>query len=494
MTNSVEAKRNPELPLVIQGGMGVGVSNWELARAVALAGKELATPVLGVVSGTGVEILLVRRLQDGDPGGHMQRALAAFPAPEIAHAILNRYYCNVRKPTSARYGNSPKPSDLLSGNQERARAMNELSIVANFVEVWLAKEGHDGPVGVNHLEKIQLLHLARLFGAMLAGVDYVLEGAGIPDQVPGVLDRLASQDLAHYRVDVAGARDKVEVMFDPKSFHRGLSARQLSRPGFLAIISSNLLARVLMDSRRVSGSVDGFVVEGPSAGGHNAPPRGKVELNEQGEPVYGEKDQVRLDQMARLGRPFWLAGSYGRPGKLAMALASGATGIQAGTIFALCEESGMRPDLKRHLRDLVDRGELSIVTSSSASPTGFPFKVARVEGTLSEEEIYESRRRRCNIAHLVKPYQTPTGKIGFRCPAEPGKAYIQKGGDPEDTRGSMCICNGLASTAGYPQRDKLGLEPPVITLGDDVGSILRVPRREDGSYTAKDALAYLLGK
>ncbi len=37
------------LPLVIQGGMGVGVSNWRLARAVSSLGQ------LGVVSGAGVK-------------------------------------------------------------------------------------------------------------------------------------------------------------------------------------------------------------------------------------------------------------------------------------------------------------------------------------------------------------------------------------------------------------------------------------------------------
>ncbi len=474
--------------------MGVGISNWELARAVAVAGRDLDTPVLGVVSGTGVEVLLIRRLQDGDPGGHMRRALAAFPAPQIVADILAAYLGDVCKPTSARYRNGPKPSDLLSDNPRRVRAMNELSVVANFVEVWLAKEGHDRPVGINHLEKIQLLHLPRLFGAMLAGVDYVLEGAGIPDQVPGILDRFANHEPAQYKVDVSGSRDKLEVKFDPADLNPAWSTQKLLRPAFLAIIASNLLAKVLLDSRRVSGTVDGFVVEGPSAGGHNAPPRGKAELNHRGEPVYGEKDRVRIDQLVNLGLPFWLAGSYGSPEHLGVALSAGATGIQAGTVFALCEESGMRPDLKTQLRRLVCEGGLDILASAVASPTGFPFKVAQVKGTLSEEDVYESRRRRCNIAHLVRPYHTPTGRIGFRCAAEPVKAYTQKGGAPGDTRGSVCICNGLSSTAGYSQHDKLGLEPPVITLGDDVASILRIPRRRDGSYTARDALAYLLGK
>lgn len=475
------------LPVVIQGGMGVGISNWELARAVAIAGRELNTPVLGVVSGTGVEVLLVRRLQDGDPGGHMQRALAAFPIQDISEDILCKYYGAASKSPHARYRNPPKLADLLSDDPRKVRAMNELSIAANFVEVWLAKEGHDSPIGINHLEKIQMLHLPRLFGAMLAGVDYVLEGAGIPDQVPGVLDRFSNQETAHYKIDVAGSREKIEMSFDPTEFSPKLSILELTRPTFFAIIASNLLAKVLVDKRRVSGQVDGFVIEGPTAGGHNAPPRDK-ETHE-----YGDRDKVDLDKIMALGLPFWLAGSYGSPGKLAEALAQGATGIQVGTVFALSDESGMRPDLKRQVRRLIDEGKLKILTSHSASPTGFPFKVAPLEGTLSEEEVYGERPRRCSIDHLVKPYQTPTGKIGVRCPAEPVKAYIQKGGDPKDTEGSMCICNGLAATAGYAQQDKLGLEPPVVTLGDDVNSILEIPRQPDGSYTAKDALAYLLG-
>ena len=58
------------VPVIIQGGMGVGVSNWRLANAVSSRGQ------LGVVSGTALDVVLARRLQDGDPGGHMRRALA----------------------------------------------------------------------------------------------------------------------------------------------------------------------------------------------------------------------------------------------------------------------------------------------------------------------------------------------------------------------------------------------------------------------------------
>lgn len=57
-------------PVIIQGGMGAGVSNWKLARAVSLAGQ------LGVVSGTALDSILTRRLQMGDRDGAMRLGIS----------------------------------------------------------------------------------------------------------------------------------------------------------------------------------------------------------------------------------------------------------------------------------------------------------------------------------------------------------------------------------------------------------------------------------
>src|SRR3982751_6916775 len=73
-------------PLIIQGGMGVGVSNWVLAKAVSLRGQ------MGVVSGTCVDAVLVRRLQDGDAEGRIRRAMAHFPMPEVVEDVLHKYF------------------------------------------------------------------------------------------------------------------------------------------------------------------------------------------------------------------------------------------------------------------------------------------------------------------------------------------------------------------------------------------------------------------
>ena len=66
--------------------MGVGVSGWRLARAVSLAGQ------LGVVSGVGLDTVIARRLQLGDQGGHIRRALASFPYRGIVKEVLDRYF------------------------------------------------------------------------------------------------------------------------------------------------------------------------------------------------------------------------------------------------------------------------------------------------------------------------------------------------------------------------------------------------------------------
>ena len=314
-------------PLIIQGGMGVGVSNWVLAKAVSLRGQ------LGVVSGTCVDTLLVRRLQDGDVGGHMRRAMEAFPIPDVCNDVLRKYF----RPEGLAPGEAYKEIPMY--RQVVTKVREQLTVLASFVEVWLAKEGHDGVVGINLLTKVQMPNLATIYGAMLAGVDYVLMGAGIPKEIPGVLDRFAAHEPAQIKFDVEGmGSDTAYLSFDPR-VHSEAPPVAIKRPFFLPIIASNSLATMLV--RKASGRVDGFIIEAPTAGGHNAPPRGDFVLNERGEPQYGERDVVDLEKMKDHGLPFWLAGSSGSPEKLAEALDAGAAGIQVGTLFAYCEESGI---------------------------------------------------------------------------------------------------------------------------------------------------------
>jgi nitronate monooxygenase len=471
-----------QLPKIIQGGMGVGVSNFRLANAVSRLGQ------LGVVSGTALDALFVRRLQDGDKGGSMRRGLDAFPFPEMARRVWNEYFVLGGKPAQKQYVNLPMHQRL------DPRKLVELCMVSNFVEVFLAREGHLNKVGVNFLEKVQLPHLASIYGAMLAGVGYVLMGAGIPMHIPGVLDAYAAKRPAEYKLAVAGASADQDTMmrFDPADYVEG-ALPDLERPNFLAIVSSNTLAANML--RRANGKVNGFVVEGPTAGGHNAPPRGKLQLSEKGEPVYGDRDRVNTAEMVALGVPFWLAGGYGSPEKVREALDDGAAGVQVGTAFAFSDESGLRADLKHELIVRATAGVGEVFTDPLASPTGFPFKVAQLENSTSAEDVYQARKRVCDLGYLREPYADPDGAIGYRCSAEPVANYVAKSGKIEDTVGRKCLCNSLLANIGHAQLRSDGTEePPLVTVGDDLNTIVQFIAPGATSYSAAHVVETLLSQ
>lgn len=446
---------------------------------------------LGVVSATGIDTVMIRRLQDGDPEGAVRRAMASFPFPEVAKAALQRYFLADGRAPGRPYLRAPMPT--AKDNHEQ----NGLGMLASFVEVFLAKEGHSGKVGVNLLTKIQLPNLASLYGSMLAGVDYVLMGAGIPREVPGALDRLSGHDPAEFRLDITEMPELDEfrnegerLTFDPSRY--GADGHEpLRRPDFLPIVSSHSLAGMLQ--KKATGSIQGFVVEGPTAGGHNAPPRGKTQFDDEGQPIYGDRDHVDLDKMRDLGLPFWLAGSYGSPDGLERAKAAGAAGIQVGTLFAYCRESGIAQGIKRSVLELIAAGKATVRTDPRASPTGFPFKVVSLEGTISEEETYQERRRVCDLGYLRELYRTEDGGHGYRCASEPVADYVRKGGNAADTVGRKCLCNSLMADVGLGQSRKRGTaeELPLVTSGDDLAAIVPLMAGED-SYGAGQVLDYLM--
>ena len=333
---------------------------------------------------------------------------------------------------------------------------------------------------------------ASLYGAMLAGCDYVmtkihanlwpkdaaertcprstapcvaavrltrccsfpwlpsLPSRAFPCEIPGILDDLSENNDVDYNIHTDGCEpddERTVFNFSPEKFWEAagkpeMAEQTLKRPKFLPIVSSVLLAQSMLKRARGKGptkGIDGFVIELPTAGGHNAPPRGfrydpvakshNVALNEKGEPVYGPKDEVDLAKFAKAtkGLPFWLAGSYADPSKFADVIKVGGYGVQAGTLFAMSEESGMADHTKQRVLSEVSEGDLSVYTDPVASPTGFPFKVLELKGTLSEKDKYDARPRVCNLGYLRTPYAKDDGKIGYRCAAEPVRGLGAQG-------------------------------------------------------------------
>ena len=469
------------LPQIIQGGMGVGVSNWELARAVSTRGQ------LGVVSGTALDSVMIRRLGLGDLDGSMRRGLAAFPDQELVTKILNKFYIQGGKADKDSYQLLPLPKLKMS------RWAEELAIVANFVEVTLAKEGHAGLVGINYLEKIQLPTLPSLFGAMLAGVDYVLMGAGIPVAIPGAIESLARGELVEllaHVTDDAGHGEVFGLSFDPCDYLK-MVVGDIKKPNFLAIVSSHIVAKTMM--RKATGDVTGFVVENYDAGGHNAPPR-KTRGGGDDVEGFGQQDVPDLKRIKALGKPFWLAGKYATDEKLGEAFETGAVGVQVGTAFAFCDESGITRAIKDQVIAESLAGDLVVKTDFQASPTGYPFKVVTLKQTVGEPAVYDQRRdcRICDLGCLREVYAKEGGGVGYRCPGEPEDKYLKKGGAFEATVGKQCLCNGLMATIGLGQVRGEYVEPALVTAGEDATGLSRFIKRGEKRYRAVDVLDIIL--
>jgi nitronate monooxygenase len=137
---------------------------------------------------------------------------------------------------------------------------------------------------------------------------------------------------------------------------------------------------------------------------------------------------------------------------------------------------------------------VNVFTDPAASPTGFPFKVASIPGTLSAQEIYNQRPRKCDVGYLRRPYKKENGKIGYRCPAEPVVEYVAKGGTVKDTENRKCLCNALLANIDLGQHQKNGYEEKaLVTIGDNVNSVDQFMQSKKTSYTAEDIVLALLG-
>ncbi len=471
------------LPSIIQGGMGIGVSTWRLARHVAQRGE------MGVVSGTAIDSVVVRELQDGDPNDR-RFVLRSYPDEEIVDHLIDQFYQPEGRAEEEPY--DPLPIHRFNPTVQSQRIL----AAATFSEVMLAKAGHDGLVGLNLMAKLKRYSLPCLYGAMLAGVDVACIGAGIPLDEAKQIPKLAAGKPTALRLDVDTSQvddpDRVQDTYtyrlDPSDLLD--NPPTLEPPAFFPIISSDALARI-MDAKLPDDRIDGWVVEGPVAGGHNAPPRNK-QYDEDDTPIYDERDVPDLESIRALGTPFYLAGGYGSPEGLQYAHNVGAEGIQVGSLFSLTEESGYPPELTRKIIRGIHRGEVTVRTDGRVSSTGFPFKVLTVPGTLADDERYQRRPRMCDLGYLREPYVDAKGRLLGRCPAEPVDDYVRKGGDPEETEDRACLCNALMANIGLPQHRDEYTELPLLTGGD---ALMNLPLGSvvEPHYDADDVLDYLYG-
>lgn len=505
---------------LIQGGMGVYVSNWRLARAVAMDRPGVTA---GTVSGTALDVVHVRMLQLGDPGGHLRRAYSAFDTQYgvvIGKKILEHYFIEGGKAPGTRYKYGPVQTLLERDGRhtfptpiESTEAVSftleeelvELLIASAFAEVWLAKEGHDGKIFINFLKKVELPLIYGMYGAMLAGVDAIVVGAGNPEGLPRVCAQLAQHQAVTHDLPVLyrESGESFNLVFDPRKVADGkLAAAVLPQPAFLAIVSLEMLVQALAQSSTLP--PDGFIIEHHTAGGHNAAPQGPLTKDQLGQPEYGELDEPDLTAIRAVGLPFWLAGGYASQAGLEKALAAGALGVQAGSNFALAEESGLSPVYRSAIFKELKLGstDAALVKTSLYSPTGFPFKVVQLDNTLADEGVYAERRRLCDLGFLKqrvlsKPEADGSRRLLQRCPAAPIEDFVSKRGLPFNAEGKRCLCNGLLAGVGLgqvgTQPGDIFEEPAIVTLGNDLSGVRRLSRHGQTQYWAKNVVEDILG-
>jgi NAD(P)H-dependent flavin oxidoreductase YrpB (nitropropane dioxygenase family) len=186
-----------------------------------------------------------------------------------------------------------------------------------------------------------------------------------------------------------------------------------------------------------------------------------------------------------------------RPEKLKELQSLGATGIQVGTLFALCEDSGLDPKIRAHaIQSLLNEAPPDpygwVYTDAKSSPTGFPFKAIKLKDSLANETQYLNRTRICDLGYLRHLYKMDSGQIVYRCPAEPVVDWLKKGGQEHETVGKKCLCNALFTDVGLGQIQEWGPEGYLLTAGDDFNHIKRILKPGEMSYTAKDVVSYLL--
>jgi NAD(P)H-dependent flavin oxidoreductase YrpB (nitropropane dioxygenase family) len=505
---------------LIQGGMGVYVSHWRLAKEVA---RQRPGETAGTVSGTALDVVYARLLQLGDPGGHARRALRTFDDMfdvTIGRTICDRFFIEGGKAPAARFRSAPmhiarahdgRRSFSLPQSHSAPVPLKlddeiiELLIATGFAEVWLAKEGHEGKIFINFLNKIELPLLYVLYGAMLASVDGVVVGAGNPQGLPALSRRLARHEPVANEIAVLyrESGESFEIAFDPQTVASGrLTARPLATPAFLAIVSLERLVQHLADADTLP--PDGFIIEHHTAGGHNANPAGPLTRDALGQPVYGERDEADLDAIRAVGIPFWLAGGYGSAQRLEEAQAAGANGVQVGTLFALTQESGMKPEYRTAILDALRAGatDEELVRTTVFSPTGFSFKVVQLPGTLADDTVYEERPRICDIGILQQRGFSKADETGLRmlfqrCPAAPVEGFIKNRGLERNTGERRCLCNGLLACVGLGQVKQIGgelvEEPAIVTLGNDLDGVRRLSRQGQTPYHVADVVSDLLG-
>jgi nitronate monooxygenase len=332
---------------IIQGGMGVGVSLYPLAKAVAGEGG------LGIVSSACIDRLVSKR----------------------TGKKLNIY--------------------------EAVREEIALSKIKN------------GFVGINIMGALARDFTESVKGAIDAGADAIISGAGLPLNLPAIQP--------------------------PKD------------TALVPIVSSARALDIICKKwEKLGYRPDAVVLEGPLAGGHLGFRIDQVEL--EANKLENLLPPVK-DMAKKFGDfPVIVAGGIYTHADIVSYLDRGADGVQMGTRFLATEESSATAAYKEAV--VRAREEDIVVAHRPGSPCGLPFRVIK-QSQMYVSALSRLRKPKCDKGYVLM--KDTDGKFTV-CPAK------------EDNKDFFCICNGLLSSSGYNSSE----EEPLYTVGTNASRVDKI--------------------
>jgi nitronate monooxygenase len=258
---------------------------------------------------------------------------------------------------------------------------------AAYEEISLARSA-GGFAGINIMLALGSTYEKSVKGALDAGADMIISGAGLPLSLPAI-----------------------------------------QAPGDTALVpivsSARALDLICRKWERLRYRPDAVVLEGPLAGGHLGFKLDEITLE-------SNKLENLLPPVKDVARkygdfPVIVAGGIFTHGDILRFLKMGADGVQMGTRFLATEESSATPEYKQAV--LNAKEEDIIVATKPASPCGLPFRV--IKQCLS---FVRERKPKCDKGYVL--LKDSEGKYSICAAKESNETYF-------------CICNGLLSSAGY---------------------------------------------
>ena len=283
---------------------------------------------------------------------------------------------------------------------------------AAYEEISLAKAS-GGAAGMNIMVALVRDYEDSVRGALDAGADVIISGAGLPLNLPAI--------------------------------------QQPKETALIPIVSSSRALELICKKwERVGYRPDAVVLEGPLAGGHLGFKIDQIE-NESNR-LENLLPPVKDMALKYGGIPVIVAGGIYTHADIVRFLEMGADGVQMGTRFLATEESSASIEYKQAV---VKAGKEDIIVAHKpGSPCGLPFRVIK-QSPMYVSALDRRRPPKCDKGYVL--LKDEEGKF-TRCPAK------------ESNENCFCICNGLLSSAGY-NSDK---EEPLYTVGTNAYRIDKI--------------------